>query len=87
VSLDESFTIREFVEKAAKPRSNRAFSGVMLAGPGLPDTILPTFPLDLGFRVLPRLVGQFKGYPVAGYLLDIGTMENYQAAQQTWPGL
>lgn len=87
VSFDESFTIREFVEKPAKPRSNWAFSGVMLAGPGLLDTILPTFPLDLGFHVLPRLVGQIKGYPVSEYLLDIGTMENYQAAQQTWPGL
>jgi NDP-sugar pyrophosphorylase family protein len=87
VRFDESFTIREFVEKPAQPRSNWAFSGVMLAGSGLLDTILPTFPLDLGFHVLPGLVGQIKGYPVSEHLLDIGTMENYQAAQQSWPGL
>jgi hypothetical protein len=45
VSFDESFTIREFVEKPAERRSNWACSRVMLAGPGLLDTILPTFPL------------------------------------------
>jgi mannose-1-phosphate guanylyltransferase len=87
VSFDENFIIREFVEKPAQPRGNWAFSGVMLAGSGLLDTFSPSFPLDLGFHVLPRLVGQIRGYPVSEYLLDIGTMENYEAAQQTWPGL
>jgi NDP-sugar pyrophosphorylase family protein len=24
--------------------------------------------------------------PITDYLLDIGTMENYQRAQETWPG-
>jgi len=26
-------------------------------------------------------------YPISDYLLDIGTLENYQAAQTGWPGL
>jgi NDP-sugar pyrophosphorylase family protein len=26
-------------------------------------------------------------YPISEYLLDIGTLENYQAAQTGWPGL
>lgn len=87
VSFDENFIIREFVEKPAQPRSNWAFSGVMLADSRLLDAFSPSFPLDLGFHVLPGLVGQIKGYPISEYLVDIGTMENYQAAQQTWPGL
>jgi NDP-sugar pyrophosphorylase family protein len=25
-------------------------------------------------------------FPIRDYLIDIGTMENYQKAQATWPG-
>jgi mannose-1-phosphate guanylyltransferase len=87
VTFDKSFTIREFVEKPDHPRSNWAFSGIILAGSGWLDGVSPSFPLDLGSHVLPSLVGKIKGYPISEYLLDIGTIENYQVAQQTWPGL
>lgn len=86
-SFDEQMVIREFVEKPAKPRSHWAFSGVMIGTPELLDQIPSCYPADLGFDVLPRLVGQMLAYPISDYLLDIGTMENYQTAQNTWPGL
>jgi NDP-sugar pyrophosphorylase family protein len=59
----------------------------MICTPERLSQIPSRYPADLGFDVLPRLVGQMLGYPISDYLLDIGTLENYQAAQNTWPGL
>ncbi|PYX63275.1 MAG: hypothetical protein DMG74_17690 [Acidobacteria bacterium] len=59
----------------------------MIATPALLDAIPPEPPVDLGFNVLPGLAGYMLAYPISDYVLDIGTMENYQAAQTTWPGL
>ncbi len=87
VSFDETMVIREFVEKPVQPRSRWAFSGIMIGTPELLNQIPSRYPVDLGFDVLPRLVGQMLAFPIADYLLDIGTMENYQKAQNTWPGL
>ncbi len=87
VSFDEKMVIREFVEKPAQPRSRWAFSGVMIGTPELINQIPSRYPVDLGFDVLPRLAGRMLAYPISDYLLDIGTLENYQAAQNTWPGL
>ena len=87
VSFDEQMVIREFVEKPAQPKSRWAFSGVMIGTPELLNQISSNYPVDLGFHVLPRLVGQMLAYPISDYLLDIGTLENYQAAQTSWPGL
>jgi len=87
VSFDEQMIIREFVEKPAQPRSRWAFSGVMIGTPQLINQIPSRYPVDLGFDVLPRLVGQMSAFPISDYLIDIGTLENYQTAQNTWPGL
>jgi mannose-1-phosphate guanylyltransferase len=86
VSFDEQMVVREFVEKPVKPNSQWAFSGVMVATPSLLDQIPDLRPVDLGFDVLPRLVGRMLAFPISDYLLDIGTLENYQRAQSTWPG-
>ena len=84
---DSSGIITGFEEKPKNPRSNWVFSGLMLAGPGLFDFIPPYVPADIGFDVLPRLLGKLQAYPIRDYLLDIGTMPNYQEAQNTWPGI
>lgn len=76
----------DFEEKPQAPRSNWVFSGLMTAGRHLFDVIPPDIPADLAFHVLPHLVGEMRGYPIEDYLLDIGTMSNYQKAQATWPG-
>jgi mannose-1-phosphate guanylyltransferase len=41
---------------------------------------------DIAFDVLPRLIGKMRAYLVPEFLLDIGTIENYQLAQKSWPG-
>jgi len=87
VSFDDQHLIRGFVEKPANPPGNWAFSGVMIGTSKLLDHIPPSFPSDLGFDVLPRLLGQMLAHPISDFLLDIGTLENYRAAQNSWPGL
>ncbi len=87
VSFDDEMTIRDFQEKPAQPKSHWAFSGIMIGTPKLIQQIPSRSPVDLGFDVLPRLTGQMLAYPISDYVLDIGTMENYQAAQSNWPGL
>jgi mannose-1-phosphate guanylyltransferase len=83
---DETGVIIDFEEKPQDPRSNWVFSGLMVAGPGLFDLIPPLIPADIAFHVLPRLLGKMRAYPIADYLLDIGTLSNYESAQISWPG-
>jgi len=84
--LDSTGVIVDFEEKPRNPRSNLVFSGLMIASCHLFDFIPACIPADLAFHVLPRLLGKMHGYPIEDYLLDIGTLPNYQEAQVTWPG-
>jgi len=87
VAMNEDSVIQEFVEKPSQPLSNWAFAGVMIAGPELFDFLPAQRPADLGFDVLPKMIGKMGAYRISEYLLDIGTPSNYQRAQQSWPGL
>ncbi|HEV8181917.1 MAG TPA: nucleotidyltransferase family protein [Candidatus Angelobacter sp.] len=87
VTMDEDDVIQKFVEKPARPESNWAFSGVMIAGQEIFDFVPDRRPADIGFDVLPKMAGRMTGYRISEYLIDIGTPENYQAAQRSWPGL
>ncbi len=86
VTADENHVVREFVEKPESPSSNWAFSGLLIGTCELLHAIPPKPPSDLGFDVLPRLAGQMSAYRFSEYVQDIGTMENYQAAENNWPG-
>jgi mannose-1-phosphate guanylyltransferase len=87
VTVNEDSVIRDFVEKPLQPVSNWAFAGVIIAGPELFDSLPARRPADLGFDVLPRMNGKMGAYRISEYLLDIGTLSNYQHAQESWPGL
>lgn len=87
VQVDDRGMVRDFVEKPRRPVSNLAFSGLMLATPALLDVIPDESPVDLGFHVLPRLVGRIAAYRISDFLIDIGTLETYWVAQESWPGL
>jgi len=86
VQLDERGVVLDFVEKPKTPVGNLAFSGLMLATPTLLDVIPDTSPADLGFHVLPQIVGRMAAYRIPDFIIDIGTLETYRAAQETWPG-
>lgn len=87
VTLDREGVVQGFEEKPAKPSGDLAFSGIMLATPGIFEVIPKHIPTDIGFDVLPNLVGRMAAYPISDYLVDIGTPASYQYAQGTWPGL
>ena len=85
VSLDESGRITSFEEKPLHPQSDLANAGIYLARRRLFD-LLPRKPvMDFGKDVIPGLAGHAWGYALDGYLLDIGTPENYQRALTEWP--
>jgi len=87
VAVNNSAVIEAFEEKPEHPESNWAFSGVMIAGPQVLKLLPTKRPADIGFHLLPKLVGKMAAFKITGYLLDIGTLQNYEAAQSTWPGL
>jgi len=87
VTVDEHNVIQKFIEKPAQPASNWAFSGVMIAGREIFDFVPDGLPADIGFDVLPKMAGKMAAYAMSEYLLDIGTLANYQIAQRSWPGL
>lgn len=84
VSFNREDIIESFVEKPSHPESNWAFSGVMVAYPQVIDLIPRKRPADIGFDLLPQLAGRMAAYKITGYLLDIGTPENYKATQSSW---
>jgi mannose-1-phosphate guanylyltransferase len=87
VTFDENAVIQDFVEKPERPASNWAFAGVMVAGYELLNHLPNQRPADFGFDVLPKMAGKMAAYEISEYLLDIGTISNYEHAQRTWPGL
>lgn len=87
IATDELGRVVEFTEKPESPRSATAFSGVLIGGPALLDRVPARVPADIGFDVLPNLVGEMFAFAIADYVLDIGTIDKYEQAQQEWPGL
>lgn len=87
MQVDREGLVERFVEKPKSPAGRLAFAGLMVADAALLDAIPGSLPADLGFDVLPRLAGRMFAYPISDYLLDIGTVANYEFAQKSWPGL
>ena len=87
LATDEEGRVIEFREKPEFPKSDNAFSGVLIGGPAFLDLVPVKTPADIGFDVLPKLVGEMFAFPIADYVLDIGTLEKYEQAQREWPGL
>lgn len=87
IATDDMGRVLEFAEKPEFPRSETAFSGVLVGGPALLDRVPARTPADIGFDVLPNLVGEMFAFSIKDYVLDIGTIEKYEQAQREWPGL
>jgi len=84
VSLDPSGRITGFEEKPANPKSDLANAGIYVARQELFHYLPSSGFADFGKDVMPKLVGALWGFPLDGYLLDIGTPENYQKALNEW---
>jgi mannose-1-phosphate guanylyltransferase len=85
VEVDEGGTVVGFVEKPSNPVSDLVNAGMYAFHPSVLDEIGGPPPRDIGYDLLPRLVGRSKAIPVEGYFRDIGTVDAYQRAQQEWP--
>jgi mannose-1-phosphate guanylyltransferase len=83
VELDGMGTVIGFTEKPTNPVSDLVNAGMYAFHPDLLDEIGAP-PRDIGYDLLPRLVGRAQAIPVEGYLRDIGTIESYQRARQDW---
>jgi NDP-sugar pyrophosphorylase family protein len=87
VELDARSRVRRFEEKPAHDQvfSRLANAGVLVVEPEVLSWLPADRHLDFGHDVFPNMLatGQsIVGYPITDTLVDIGTMESYQKAQQ-----
>jgi mannose-1-phosphate guanylyltransferase len=85
--VDSDGRIVRFLEKPRQPPGNLAFAGVMIGTHALLEAIPDNRPADIGFDLLPHLAGRMFAYSISEFLLDIGTLANYEEAQRIWPGI
>lgn len=78
-----------FVEKPKQPKSNLANAGLYAMSGALWHEIASWKAFDIGFDVLPRLVGKMRGIeiapPIGTYHRDIGTHESLAIAESDAP--
>jgi mannose-1-phosphate guanylyltransferase len=84
VGIDETGLVTVFTEKPAIPVSDLVNAGMYAFSPAVLDEISRP-PADIGYHLLPRLVGRARVVPVEGYFRDIGTPEAYLRAREEWP--
>ena len=84
VETDDDGVIVGFVEKPKNPASDLVNAGIYAFSPSVLDEIKCDAPQDIGYDLLPHLVGRAKAFLVDGYFRDIGSPEAYQRAQVEW---
>jgi len=84
---DAQGKVTDFTEKPECPKSDTAFTGIMVAGRTFLEELPETLPADIGFHALPKFINRMYAVPSAEYVIDIGTLEKYDQAQREWPGL
>lgn len=85
VEVDETGRVTGFTEKPAEPVSDLVNAGMYAFCPGVLDEINSIPPRDIGYDLLPRLVGRARAVAVKGFFRDIGTPDAYQRARKEWP--
>jgi mannose-1-phosphate guanylyltransferase len=85
VELDARGWVAGFAEKPAEPASDLVNAGMYAFHPSVLNEIDGMPPRDIGYDLLPRLVGRARAVPVDGYFRDIGTVDAYRRAREEWP--
>lgn len=76
-----------FQEKPASPRSELANAGMYAFHPDVLALVEGPAPRDIGYDLLPRLVGRARAVSIGdAYLTDIGTPEALERAEVEWEG-
>ncbi len=74
-----------YVEKPAEPPSDLANAGMYAFHPSVLDVIAGPPPKDIGYDLLPRLVGRARAVTIDGcYFIDIGTPDALARARDEW---
>lgn len=85
VEIDADGVMIGFTEKPERPVSDLTNAGMYAFHPSVLDEIDSTQPCDIGYDLLPKLVGRARVTLVEGYFRDIGTAEAYRLACEEWP--
>ena len=85
VELDATGTVIGFQEKPSKPVSDLTNAGMYAFHPSVLDEVDGMPPNDIGYDLLPRLMGRAKAMLVEGYFRDVGTPDIYRRAREEWP--
>lgn len=85
VELDATGWVTGFTEKPSEPVSDLTNAGMYAFHPSVLDEIDGVPPCDIGYGLLPRLVGRARALLVEGYFRDIGTADAYRRARKEWP--
>jgi len=85
VELDAVGRVTGFVEKPSEPVSDLTNAGMYAFHPSVLDDFDGMRPRDIGYDLLPRLVGRARAVLVEGYFRDIGTPDAYRRAREEWP--
>jgi mannose-1-phosphate guanylyltransferase len=85
VELDATNLVVGFEEKPRRPATNFVNAGMCAFQPSVLDEIYGESPLDIGYDLLPRLVGRAQAILLDGYFRDIGTVDAFRRAQTEWP--
>jgi mannose-1-phosphate guanylyltransferase len=86
VELDDDGTVTGFTEKPSHPVSDLVNAGMYAFHPDVLEEI-DGAPRDIGYHLLPALVGRAKAMLVNGYFRDVGTFDTYERALREWPAL
>ena len=86
MEVDSDGTVIGFTEKPEHPVSDLVNAGIYAFAPDVLDEIDSggDRPMDIGYDLLPQLVGRAHAVPIEGYFRDIGTPEAYRQAQEDW---
>jgi len=84
MEVDSDGTLIGFTEKPEHPVSDLVNAGIYAFSPRLLDEIKGEPPMDIGYDLLPQLVGRAHTVPIEGYFRDIGTPQAYRRAQEDW---
>lgn len=85
IERDDFNRVVSFREKPADPASDLVNAGMYAFNPEVLDEISQPAPVDIGYYLLPLLVGRARAITVEGYFRDIGTPEAYRRAREEWP--
>jgi mannose-1-phosphate guanylyltransferase len=85
VELDATGIVIGFEEKPSTPVSDLTNAGMYAFHPSVLDEVDGMPPYDIGYDLLPRLVGRTKAILVEGFFRDVGTLDAYRRARKEWP--